>query len=87
MADPEIEDNSGDMENDLHRLENHIEEAEKRLEARRKDADAVAGAGTEGPETDGARATDVEPGSATSDGAKDTSANAREQSRPSGRED
>ena len=87
MADPEIEDNSGDMENDLHRLESHIEEAEERLEARRKDADAVAGAGTGSLETDGVRATDVEPGSATSDGAKDTSASAREESRPSDRED
>ena len=87
MADPEIEDNSGDMENDLHRLESHIEEAEERLEARRKDADAVADAGTGGLETDGARATDVEPGSATSDGAKDTSASVPEESRPSGRDD
>lgn len=41
MAEPKIEDNSDEMEHDLHALEDHIAEAAKKLEARKEDADAV----------------------------------------------
>lgn len=46
MADPKIEDRSDDMEEDLHQLEDHIEDAEKKLVARKEAAgvgDDVAG--------------------------------------------
>lgn len=39
MADEKIEDRSDEMEHDLHKLEDHISEAEKKLEARKEDAD------------------------------------------------
>lgn len=38
MDDPKTEDRSGEMEHDLHKLEDHIADAEKKLEARKKDA-------------------------------------------------
>jgi len=38
MDDPKTEDRSGEMEHDLHKLEDHITDAEKKLEARKKDA-------------------------------------------------
>jgi len=38
MADPKIEDRSDEMEEDLHKLEDHIAHAEKKLEARKEDA-------------------------------------------------
>lgn len=41
MPDPKTEDRSDDMEHDLHRLEDHIDEAEKKLQARKEDADIV----------------------------------------------
>jgi hypothetical protein len=43
MADPKIEDRSDEMERDLHQLEDHIDDAEKRLEARRDEAGAAEG--------------------------------------------
>jgi len=48
MPDPKIEDRSDAMEADLHKLEDHIADAEKKLEARKQDAaiaDDVAGEG------------------------------------------
>jgi len=50
MADPKIEDRSDDMEDDLHKLEENITDAEKKLEARKKDA-AVADEVTGEPES------------------------------------
>ncbi len=41
MADPKIDDNSDEMEHDLHQLEDHIADAEKKLEARKEEADDV----------------------------------------------
>jgi len=38
MADPKIEDQSDEMEHDLHQLEDHIADAEKKLEARKEEA-------------------------------------------------
>ena len=46
MADPKIEDRSGEMEHDLHKLEDHIADAEKQLEGRKEaagNAEAVTG--------------------------------------------
>ena len=46
MDDPKIEDRSGQMEDDLHQLEDNIADAEKKFEARKGDseiADDVAG--------------------------------------------
>ncbi len=48
MPDPKIEDRSDAMEEDLHKLEDRIADAEKKLEARKEDAaiaDDVAGEG------------------------------------------
>jgi hypothetical protein len=39
MADPNTEDHADEMERDLHQLEDHITDAEKKLEARKGDAD------------------------------------------------
>ncbi len=39
MPDPKIEDRSDAMEQDLHKLEDHIADSEKKLEARKEDAD------------------------------------------------
>jgi len=41
MADPKIEDRSDEMEHDLHQLEDHIVDAEKKLEARKEEAEIV----------------------------------------------
>ncbi len=41
MADPKIEDRSDEMEHDLHQLEDHIVDAEKKLEARKEEAESV----------------------------------------------
>jgi hypothetical protein len=41
MADPKIEDRSDEMEEDLHKLEDHIDDAGKKLQARKEDADVV----------------------------------------------
>ncbi len=41
MADPKTEDQSDEMEHDLHQLEDHIADAEKKLEARKEEADIV----------------------------------------------
>ena len=41
MADKKLTDRSAEMEHDLHRLSSHIDEAEMKLEARRKDADPL----------------------------------------------
>jgi len=46
MPDPKIEDRSDAMEDDLHKLEDHIADAEKKLEARKQDA-AIAGGADE----------------------------------------
>jgi len=42
MADRKTEDRSDAMEDDLHELEDHIADAEKKLEARKGDADGPA---------------------------------------------
>lgn len=42
MAAKKFKDHSDEMEHDLHRLEEHIGDAEKQLGARRKDADPLA---------------------------------------------
>jgi len=41
MADPKTNDRSDEMEHDLHKLEDHIVEAEKKLEARKEEAEIV----------------------------------------------
>lgn len=41
MADPKIEDRSDDMEDDLHKLEDHIADAEKKLQGRKEAAGVV----------------------------------------------
>lgn len=41
MADRKTEDHSAEMERDLHQLEDHIHDAEKKLEARKEDADIL----------------------------------------------
>ncbi len=41
MDDPKTEDRSDKMERDLHQLEDHIADSEKKLEPRKKDADAA----------------------------------------------
>jgi len=41
MADPKTGDRSNEMEHDLHKLEDHIVEAEKKLEARKEEAELV----------------------------------------------
>lgn len=42
MADKKLTDHSGEMEHDLARLEDHITDAERQLEARRKEADPAS---------------------------------------------
>ena len=61
MADKKLTDRSDEMEHDLRRLEDHIGEAEQKLEARRKDADpdAVAAAGDAEYQPDGGSADEV----------------------------
>jgi len=41
MADPKTNDRSDEMEHDLHKLEDHIVDAEKKLEARKEEAEIV----------------------------------------------
>jgi hypothetical protein len=41
MADPKTNDRSDEMEHDLHQLEDHIVDAEKKLEARKEEAEIV----------------------------------------------
>lgn len=41
MPDEKPEDRSETMEDDLHRLEDHIDEAKGKLADRKKDADAI----------------------------------------------
>lgn len=41
MADPKTNDRSDEMEHDLHKLEDHIVDAEKKLEARKEEAESV----------------------------------------------
>ena len=48
MADPKIEDRSDEMEDDLHKLEDDITNAEKKLEARKEDAAGLDEATGEG---------------------------------------
>lgn len=43
MADPKIQDRSAEMEQDLHALEDHIDDAQKKLQARKEDADVAGG--------------------------------------------
>jgi len=50
MADPKTEDRSDEMEDNLHKLEDHITDAEKKLEARKEDA-AIADEVTGEPES------------------------------------
>jgi len=42
MADEKTEDRSDEMEHDLHKLEDHIADAEKKLEARKDDTEHLA---------------------------------------------
>ncbi len=49
MADPKIEDHSAEMAHDLHRLEDHIADAEKKLQARREEADVAGDADGDAP--------------------------------------
>lgn len=41
MTDPKIEDHSDEMDEDLHQLEEHISDAEGKLEDRKEAADVV----------------------------------------------